>query len=287
MPEPWTTSASASIGRRRHRDARRGLGVLHLEPLRRDRSRPTRRACSSATRASSPSCGCTLNGIAARAARRDRARSVQRRVRAARPSVEGPRRLAPRAVPAPLRRPRHARRPRDRELRRGSRVLLDRAAGRRRLRRPVRGQGRPRPQAGPARRRERRARALTFTLQAPLVRARDPRRLQRRRRASTATTCVYETVVPPRGQLVGVHRGDAGDRRPRGHAALPVRPAGRALDARRAARGVAGAHARSSRATTTSSARCSIARRATSPGCASSTPSSPTARSSPRARRGS
>ena len=55
---------------------------------------------------------------------------------------------------------------------------------------------------------------------------------------------VYETVVPPRGEVVGVHRGDAGDRRPRGHAALPVRPAGRTLDARRAARGMAGADAR-------------------------------------------
>ena len=88
MPQPWTTSASASLGgRRRHRHARRGLGVLHLEP-RRARSIPTiRKGCSSATRASSRSCGCTLNGDAARAARGDHDRSVQRRVRVARASV--------------------------------------------------------------------------------------------------------------------------------------------------------------------------------------------------------
>ena len=44
--------------------------------------------------------------------------------------------------------------------------------------------------------------------------------------------------------LVDVHAGDAGDRRAGDHAALPLRAAGRTIDARRAARGVEAAHAR-------------------------------------------
>ena len=93
----------------------------------------------------------------------------------------------------------HARRPRDRELRRGGRVLLDRAAGRRRLRRPLRGQGRAGPQAGPARRARTRARGSRSATSATPSNA---------RRTSTSAGAprihgnhvVYETVVPPRGR---------------------------------------------------------------------------------------
>ena len=160
-------------------------------------------------------------------------------------------------------------------------------ADRRRLRRPVRGQGGPGPQAGQARRARPRDRALTFTYKRQLVQPRHARRLHRRAAHLTATHVQYEIVVPPRGRWSTCMQvtpviGDAG-----GHAALPVRAAGRALDAGRPARGVDAAPAAWSRPTTTSSGRCSTARRRTSPACASSIPNSPTARSSPRARRGS
>ena len=108
---------------------------------------------------------------------------------AAHPS-RGPRRLAPRGVPPPLHRAGDARGPRDRELRRGSRVLLGRARGRRRLRRPLRGQGGPGPQAGQARRRRRRrpGASRSPTSGSSFTRG-DARRLHAASRASRARTC--------------------------------------------------------------------------------------------------
>ena len=181
MPQPWTTSASASIG----------------GPTASSRSSRARRSASRAARVRSiPT---HPQGLFFRDTRfiselrlhaqRDRARAARRDhapIRSARVfvlrghPVARPRRLAPRAVPAALHRARDARRPRDRELRRGSRVLLGRDRGRRRLRRPVRGQGRPGPQAGQARRAQRRHGAHHVHLRAQLVRARDARRLHRR-----------------------------------------------------------------------------------------------------------
>ena len=121
------------------------------------------------------------------AAGRDRSRSVQRRVRVARSPREGTCRLAPRRLPPPVRGPRDARGPRDRELRRGSRVLLGRVGARRRLRRPVRGQRRPGAEARAARR-ARGSLAAHVPVQAQLVRPRRPTSTSARSRASSAAT---------------------------------------------------------------------------------------------------
>ena len=129
-------------------------------------------------------------------------------------------------------------------------------------------------------------RAHHVHLRAQLVHPRHARRLHRRAAHLGLARALRGDRAAAR-PLVGVHAGDAGDRRAGDHAAPPVRPAGRAVDAGRPARGVDAAPARGDAPTTTSSARCSTARRATSPGCASSIPSSPIGRSSPRARRGS
>ena len=68
-----------------------------------------------------------------------------------------------------------------------------------------------------------------------------------------------------RRRVVDVHAGHAGHRRPGGHAALPVRPARRAVDAGRAARGVDAAPARRQRRPRPASPRCSTGRPRTSP----------------------
>ncbi len=140
---------------RRHRHARRGIVVLHLESRRRDRSRASAGIVL-------PRHALHLRAEAhtqrdrARAARRNDDRPVQRGVRAPGPSLPRPGRLSPRGVPPALYRPGDARRPRDRELRRRSGLLLGRDRRRRRLRRPLRGQGRTSREAGQARRTQRR-----------------------------------------------------------------------------------------------------------------------------------
>ena len=240
MPEPWTTSASAThrrptaivtlvegsafciSSRSGEIDPGSPAGPVlprHALPL---------RAAAAAERA------------CARAARRDHARSVQR---ACSCCAATRRRATPTRTSwcsAPLRRARHARRHRDRELRRGSRVLLGRA----------RWSAPTSPTCSRSRRAGSRSRAsstcdATGTPHHVHVQA---RRVRPRRRTSTspATPRIAgnarrrtRSIVPPRGELVGVHPGHAGDRRPGDHAPLPVRPAGRAVDAGRAARGVA------------------------------------------------
>ena len=114
---------------------------------------------------------------------------------------------------------------------------------------------------------------------------RDAHRVQRTAAHQRVARDVRDRRAAARA-LVGVHRGDAGDRRPGGDAALPVRPARRAFDARGAWKsGRSGCQ--SCPPITTSSASCSNARPRTSPACGSSIPSSPIGPSWPPARRGS
>ena len=229
-------------GRRRHRHPRRGLFVLHLEPLGRDRSRPSARLVLP-RHAVRLRAAAHAQRHAARTARRDDHRPVQCGVRAAGPSVAvAPTRISwwsgaatSAAACAKTSRSRtSARRPRSARS----------SSDRRRLRRPVRGQGRPRPQAGQARLATGNGR-ITFTYErSTFTRAThvdftgEPR--------ISGSHVHYEVIVPPRGELDGVHAGHARDRRARDHAAPPVRPTGRALDAGRPARGVGGADCRSS-----------------------------------------
>ena len=91
---------------------------------------------------------------------------------------------------------------------------------------------------------QRRGRGWTADLQvqAPLVRPRHAHRLQRPAALRRAARHVRDGRATSR-PLVDLHRGDAGDRRSRGDAALPVRTARRAVDARRTTGGVEGADA--------------------------------------------
>ena len=226
--------------RRRHRHARRRLRVLHLEPLRRDRScAPARPVLPRHTLlvADAPAAQRRNAGATCR----DGCRSVQWRVRAARAPGERACGLPPRGAPPPVCRPGHAGGHRDRELRRGSRVLLGGDAARRRLRRSVRGQGRPCCEAGRAQRGGPRC-APDVQVQAPLLRPRHPHRLQRSAPLRRSAGHVRDRRATARA-LEDMHRGDTGDRRARGDPALPVRTAGRALDAGGATGGVEGADA--------------------------------------------
>ena len=178
--------------RRRHRHARRGLGVLHLEP-RRARSIPdhphglffrdTRFLSELRLRA---------QRHVARAARGHHA-PIRSAACSCCAAIPAPGRADSHLVlvPPPLRRPRHARRHRDRELRRGGRVLLGRVAARRRLRRPVRGEGGPGPEARASSPSRRAGARITFTYQRGAFTPGDARRLQRaaahRRRRTSPT----------------------------------------------------------------------------------------------------
>ena len=278
MPQPWTTSASATHRRRgRRRHARRGLGVLHLEPLGRDRSRAP--AGPVLPRHAVPVRAAAARSTATRPSRSPRPTPdpFSARVRAARPSVA---RAAPTrtsccsaaatsgAACAKTSRSRTtARRPAFCSLElvidADFADLFEVKEGR------VHKQGQLDVHS-------RRARGSRSRYERHSFERGDARRLQRRSRASTGTHVhvrgdrAAARAAGRRASQVTPVIGDAGD-----HAPLPVRPAGRAVDAGRAPRGVAGAHAGRSRPTTTSSARCSNARRRTSPGCASSTPSIP------------
>ncbi len=97
----------------------------------------------------------------------------------------------------------------------------------------------------------------------------------------------YEIIIPPRGIVVDLHAGDPCDRRPGSDAALSLRPPGRTVDAGRAARGVDPAAAEGHVRSRSVPSACSNVRRAISPRCGSSTPSTPTARSSQPAPHGS
>ena len=222
--------------RRRHRHTGRGLVVLHLESLGRDRSRPSAGVVlpRHAVRV-----GAALDAQRhiARAARRDHDRPVQRGVRAARPSIARPGRLPSRRRAPALHRPRHARGHRDRELRRRGGVLLGGAAHRRGLRRPVRSEGGPRPQAGQALGRGHRQGTDHVHLRAQHVHPGDPRRLHGRAPHLGIARALRGGRAAP-GELARVHAGDARDRRPRDHTPPPVRPARRTVHAGGAARGV-------------------------------------------------
>ena len=197
MPEPWTTSASASIGADGIVTLVEGSSVLHLEPLGEiDPARPQGLFFRD-TRFISE-LRCTLNGsnpepLAATAPIRSVVCSCSR------PPVEGPRRLASRAVPAPLCRPRACARTSNRELRRGSGVLLGRDPGRRRLRRPC---SRSR-KAGSTNRVSStstpRARASRSSYKRHCLRTRHSRRLQRIAAVFTARTWSTRPSCRPPG----------------------------------------------------------------------------------------
>ena len=285
MPEPWTTSASASIGADGIVTLVEGSAFcISSRSGEIDPSRPQGLFFRDTRFVSE--LRCTLNGAEPRAARRDRARSVQRRVRAPRPSR---RRGTPTRTSCCSAGATSA----------GACAKTSRSRTTAKKRRSARSSWWSTPTSPTCSR----SRRVASTSRASSTWTAEGSRLTFRykRHAFERATHVDFSGSPrihgqPRGvrdgrpaarAVVGVHRGDAGDRRPRGHAPLPVRPAGRALHAGRAARGVAGAHAGGHERRRPVPRACSIARPATSPGCASSTPSSPTARSSPRARPGS
>ena len=156
----------------------------------------------------------------------------------------------------PLHRPGHARGPRDPQLRRRAGVLLARAHRRRRLRRPVRGQGAARLDRPASDRRRRPTAPSSFRTGA----------------AAPGGACdvafgdgagVADDACHLRGDRAGRRRRgrrasqvDADHRRRGDRAALPVRPARRAGDAGRAAGAGGGATSRGSRPTTPGCARC-------------------------------
>ena len=285
MPQPWTSSASASLDGGIVTLVEGSSFAISL-PLRRHAPRPPARAVLPRhpvpVGAASP-----RERRMARAARRAHPRPVQRR----RSSSGRPRRWATPTRTSSC----SATDSSGRGMREDVTVhnygeepafCAIELAVRLRLRRPVRGQGEPGREGG---RPHRRMRGLDGHVQllAGQLPPRRPPRLLGSRRTSKTRVATFEFIVRARRRLVAVRAADARHRRPGGHAALPVRRPGRARHAERAARGVARATCPGSPPTTTRSSTCSPARPRTSPRCGSSTPNNPTAPSSPPARPGS
>ena len=227
-------------------------------------SRP--QGCSSATRASCPSSGCALNGASPSRSRRRRPIPFSARVRAARPAARpvAPTRTSCSSAAATSA---GACAKTSRSQNFGEEAAycsLELALGADFADLFEVKEGRVREARASSRCRAR-ATGAHVHLPARALPARDARRLHASRRASSGPHVTYEVIVPPRGawstcmQVTPV-LDDAGD-----HAALPVRPAGRALDAGRAARGVDAPAARRQQRPRRVPACCSNGRPRTSP----------------------
>ena len=129
VASPWNFAGESPSARHRGHASRSSRDRRSASRAGRATSRPVpRRACSSATPGSCPSCELRVNGQVPEPLAATRHRPVQRR-RSCSGTIplRGRADSAPRGLPPPLRRPRDAGGHRRAQLRRGARVLLARA----------------------------------------------------------------------------------------------------------------------------------------------------------------